>query len=76
MKRFNVETCTKEEFERRRKCWSTKQEVWDLLDKFYQRNHDTKTFEENMIILSIKRLINDLDIDKVIAEAYGQKLED
>ena len=37
MKRFNVETCTQKEFEVRRKCWSTKQEVWDLVNKFYEK---------------------------------------
>ena len=76
MKRFNVETCSQKEFEIRRKCWSTKQEVWDLVNKFYDENHDTRTFEENMLIISINRLINTIDIDKVIAEAYGEELDD
>lgn len=75
MKRFNIENCTVEEFKRRQKCWKTKQDLWNLVNKFFDEKHNDKTFEENMLIIAISRMINNIDIDKVIAEAYGEELE-
>lgn len=76
MKRFKIENCTVEEFKNRQKCWKTKQDLWDLVNKYFDENHNDKTFEENMLIISINRMINNIDIDKVIAEAYGEELDD
>ena len=76
MKKFDIENCTMEEFEIHRKCWNTKQELWNLVNNYYDNNHNEKTFEENMLIIAINKIINNINVDQVIAEAYGEKLKD
>ena len=62
MKKFDIEKCTKEEFEIHRKCWKTKQELWDLVNKFYYDTYNEKIFEEHMLIIEINRIRIIIDI--------------
>ena len=77
MKRFNVRECTQEEFETRRKMFNVKHEMWDMIQKYYKDHNNEKkiSFEENMVIIKAMELINEIDLDKVIAEAYEEELE-
>lgn len=77
-KKFSYESSTIEEIMMHQKCFDMKQKMWELLKKYYDKKVKELTYEEKMILLEGRKLINSIDVDEVIYEAYErqEKLEE
>lgn len=70
MKKFNWDDSTTEEKIVHNKCYNMKDKLWKLLEKYYDQEEDNLSYEEKMIILEARQLINNIDVDQVVLDAY------